>query len=129
MSSIKRFCKSCFKISTVYNVIWVIVMDDNFFSERLASLRIMKGVSAREMSLALGQNESYINRIENRINYPSMQLFFYICDYLDITPAEFFDTERSNPSKLREVYENLIHLDASQLEIVDAVILGLLKKP
>ena len=40
-------------------------MFEDFFAERLISLRNQKNVSAREMSLALGQNGSYINRIEN----------------------------------------------------------------
>ena len=35
------------------------------FSKRLAELRQEKGVSARDMSLSLGQSESYINKIEN----------------------------------------------------------------
>jgi hypothetical protein len=34
-----------------------------------------------------------INNIENGINLPSMQAFFYICEYLEITPKEFFDTD------------------------------------
>lgn len=103
-------------------------MNDDFFSLRLAELRMQKGVSAREMSLSLGQNGSYINRIENKLAYPSMQCFFYICEYLNITPEEFFNPGRQNPKKLRDVYENLVQLDAAQLDIVNAVINGLLKK-
>lgn len=53
-------------------------MYEEFFSRRLAQLRAQKGVSAREMSLAIGQNSSYINRIENQRAFPSMQGFFYI---------------------------------------------------
>ena len=83
-------------------------MYEDFFSERLAQLRESKNVSAREMSLAIGQNESYINRIENKKSYPSMQVFFYICEYLQITPQEFFnetstfveDTEKLTPFQL-----------------------------
>lgn len=50
-------------------------MYEEFFSRRLTQLRMQKGVSAREMSLAIGQNSSYINRIENRKALPSMQGF------------------------------------------------------
>ena len=67
------------------------------FSRRLAALRINKGVSARDMSLSIGQSAGYINNIENGINLPSMQAFFYICEYLEITPKEFFDTDTVNP--------------------------------
>ena len=63
------------------------------FCERLTQLRLKKGVSARDMSLSLGQSESYINRIESKKMLPSMSVFFYICDYLGITPKEFFDIE------------------------------------
>lgn len=42
------------------------------------------------MSLAIGQNSSYINRIENQRAFPSMQGFFYICEYLGVTPGAFF---------------------------------------
>ena len=38
------------------------------FRARLTQLRLEKGVSARDMSLSLGQSESYINKIENTIN-------------------------------------------------------------
>ena len=40
-------------------------MYEKEFSKRLCELRLEKGVSAREMSLSLGQSASYINRIEN----------------------------------------------------------------
>lgn len=39
-------------------------MMEEFFGQRLAQLRITKGVSARDMSLSLGQSPSYINKIE-----------------------------------------------------------------
>mgnify|MGYP000047537387 FL=1 len=63
------------------------------FSKRLVQLRMAKGVSARDMSLSLGQNPGYINSIENNKTFPSMSNFFEICDYLNITPMEFFDLE------------------------------------
>ena len=48
------------------------------FAERLSKLRINKGVSARDMSLSIGQSAGYINNIENGVNLPSMTVFFYI---------------------------------------------------
>ena len=78
------------------------------FADRLAQLRIEKGVSARDMSLSIGQSAGYINNIENKNNLPSMSLFFYICEYLNITPKDFFDIETENPEKLNEVISDLI---------------------
>ena len=78
------------------------------FADRPAQLRIEKGVSARDMSLSIGQSAGYINNIENKNNLPSMSLFFYICEYLNITPKDFFDIETENPEKLNEVISDLI---------------------
>jgi len=78
-------------------------MYEDFLPERLAQLRIKKGVSARDMSLSLGQSESYINTIENKKALPSMAVFYYICEYLDITPEEFYDEENKNPQLLNEL--------------------------
>ena len=50
-------------------------MYEEFFVERLSKLREDLNVSAREMSLAIGQNESYINRIENRKAFPCESTF------------------------------------------------------
>ena len=102
-------------------------MDETYFAERLSSLRLEKNVSAREMSLAIGENESYINRIENRKCFPSMQCFFYICEYLNITPAEFFDTGKTNPARLRDAYEKISLLNDDQLDIVLTVANGLIR--
>ena len=41
-------------------------MYEELLAERLAKLREEKNISAREMSLSIGQNASYINRIENK---------------------------------------------------------------
>ena len=75
------------------------------FSTRLAQLRTDEEISAREMSLDLGQNPSYINRIENQKAYPSMQVFFYICDYLKITPGDFFNQHMSYPTAATKLWQ------------------------
>lgn len=97
-------------------------MDNNYIAERIAQLRTEKNVSAREMSLALGQNESYINRIENYKALPSMQCFLYICDYLNITPRDFFDKGTPNPEKLSTLIVELQKLNTHQLDILTELI-------
>ena len=104
-------------------------MYEEFFVERLSSLRNQKNVSAREMSLALGQNESYINRIENRLAFPSMQVFSKICEYFQITPQEFFDEKNPAPGKINQISEEIKNLDDIQLDTIIAVVKGLQHKP
>lgn len=98
---------------------------EQFVAERLSSLRMKKNVSAREMSLSLGQNGSYINRIENQRSLPSMHLFFYICEYLEISPKDFFDTELPNPVMINRIIDELKKMNDSQLDTVLAVSKGL----
>ena len=93
-----------------------------WFSDRLAQLRIEKGVSARDMSLSLGQSESYINKIENRRTMPSMTGFFYICEYLGIEPQEFFDTNTISPAKATEIMREIGKLSPDKAEHILQVI-------
>ena len=74
------------------------------------------------MSLAIGQNESYINRIENKLNYPSMQGFFYICEYLNITPQQFFDERNPAPEKITMASALLQKLNSEQIDIIIALL-------
>ena len=101
-------------------------MFEEDFSLRLARLRTEKGVSARDMSLSIGQNPAYINNIETGKAMPSMSAFFFICDYLEITPKEFFDMDAEQPEELRKLTENLKRLDKRQFnniaEIVEALV-------
>lgn len=90
-------------------------MNEEFFRQRLSQLRSQKGVSARDMSLTLGQSESYINKIENGKAFPSMQIFFYICDYFGISPRDFFDEDASNPVLLNTLIGDLKTLSDSQI--------------
>ena len=100
------------------------VMYEEFVPERLAKLRLQKGVSARDMSLSLGQANNYINNIENKKSLPAMQSFFYICDYLGVTPKEFFDEENLYPETLQEFIAEAKKLDSKSM----TYILGIMKE-
>ena len=96
-------------------------MEREDFCKRLAQLRINKGVSARDMSLSIGQSPNYINGIEGGKNYPSMETFFYICDYFEITPKEFFDLESSDPTKASELMDVIKVLPGEQIDSLIAL--------
>lgn len=86
---------------------------------RLAKLRTKKNVSAREMSLSIGQNQGYINHIESGQGTPSLSGIFYICEYLGITPSQFFDFDLKNPEKLNKINEYLKKLNDKQLPALE----------
>ena len=99
-------------------------MYEEFTQNRIAQLRSEKRVSARDMSLSLGQNNSYINQIENKKALPSLQGLFYICEYFGITPQEFFDPGNAYPAQLSQLVEDLKQLD----EVTLGHVAGLVKK-
>lgn len=98
------------------------------FALRLTQLRMNKDVSARDMSLSLGQNPGYIFSIESGKSLPSMSNFFYICEYLGVTPAEFFTDETEDPITHNELSEKLNKLSKTKMDKVLAIVDELIKK-
>ena len=93
-------------------------MFENFLFARLIGLRIQKGVSQREMSLALGKPPNYMSRIESRHVLPSMESFFCICDYFNITPREFFAEDEAKPDLLQQAIAGLEALEYKDLMLM-----------
>ena len=90
--------------------------------ERLAHLRILRNVSAREMSLSIGLSANYINKIENGKSLPSMAVFFDICDYLNISQRDFFDLENDNPDQVANMIVGYKRLDREAQESVAGMV-------
>jgi transcriptional regulator with XRE-family HTH domain len=80
------------------------------------------------MSLSLGQNDAYINKIENKKSLPSLPGLFYICEFLHITPQEFFDEENPYPERLKEILEDLKLLDENALTHLSGVVKEMINK-
>lgn len=99
-----------------------------YFSERLTKLRTAKGISARDMSLSIGQSANYINKIENKKTFPSMTVFFSICEYLNISQQEFFDEGNNNPDQLNELVTDLKKLDEKALSHIAGIVNEILRK-
>lgn len=97
-------------------------MYETFTQSRITQLRMQRNVSARDMSLSLGQNSSYINQIENRKSLPSLQGLFCICEYFGITPRQFFDEGDAYPAQLADLTEALKKLDAATLAHLSAIV-------
>ena len=65
-------------------------MNEKFIVDRITQLRMAKEVSERQMSYDLGRSRSYFNNISRGENLMSLTAFLELCDYFNITPAEFF---------------------------------------
>lgn len=96
-------------------------MDKQAFAERLTALRTSAGVSARDMSLSIGQSPGYIRSIESGLCFPSMTGFFYICEYLHVTPGEFFAEDVEEPAWLQDLMDAARHLNRDKLAHLTAI--------
>mgnify|MGYP003463403215 FL=1 len=65
-------------------------MTESFIGNRIAELVKIKKISTIKMSEDLAQSKDYIDNIIEHKQLPSMQSFLAICDYLELSPAEFF---------------------------------------
>lgn len=93
-------------------------MDDKFIRERISLLRTNLGISEYKMSLDLGHSKSYVQSISSGKSLPSLSEFLYICEYLGVTPFEFFNAESSEPQLVHGLMELVAHLSQSDLALL-----------
>ena len=56
-----------------------------------------------------------------------MKNLFYICEYLHITPKNFFDADANDPEALHGMIANLKKLDPEEFEALSKIVAGLIK--
>ena len=89
-----------------------------FIRNRITELRLLKNVSEYQMSLDLGHSKSYIQGISSGKALPSMSEFITICEYLGITPHDFFDDGTSNPMLIQKLLDKSKSLSDSDIELL-----------
>ena len=57
-----------------------------------------------------------------------MTVFFYICEYLNISPLEFFDTDAENPEQIAAIVQNLKKLNGHHLASIADIVQGLISQ-
>lgn len=87
-------------------------MDRNFIKERYAKIRLAHNISARKLSLELGQSTEYINQIESGKNMPSVEGLLNFCNYFNISVGEFFEDKFNYPVEYSAIIEELNKMDA-----------------
>ena len=97
-------------------------MDEKFIRDRITYLRMQKNVSEYKMSLDLGHGKSYIQSIASGRALPSMSEFLYICDYLDVSPKDFFDPELKDPVLLEQAISSMKELSNPDLRLLISII-------
>lgn len=102
-------------------------MNETFVKDRITQLRLKKGVSEYQMSYDLGHSRGYIYNISSGNALPPMKEFFAICDYFEITPAEFFDDGTNHPELISKALEGMKKLDESDMLMLLGIINRLIK--
>lgn len=103
-------------------------MDEQFIRRRISELRMQKGVSEYKMSLDLGHSKSYIQSISSGKALPSLTEFLFICDYLNVSPKDFFDSEQATPALVNELSALARKMSSDDLEALLHVARQLSKK-
>lgn len=103
-------------------------MKESFVRERITQLRLQKGVSEYQMSYDLGHSRGYIYNISSGKALPPLKEFFAICDYLEITPQQFFDDSEQNPELIQKALAGMKQLDEDDMLMLLGIINRLLKK-
>lgn len=93
-------------------------MDTDYVVKRITELRLKKGIAEHRMSLDLGHSRSYMQGISSGRALPSMTEFLAICDYLDVTPKDFFDEGNTNPALLQATLDKLKRLSETDLLLI-----------
>ncbi len=82
-------------------------MDAKFIRDRITQLRMQKSVSEYKMSYDLGHSRSYIYNISSGKSLPPMAEFLEICNYLGVTPSDFFNDSNENPILVQSAIEEI----------------------
>lgn len=96
----------------------MICLYEEFVKNRITQLRLRKGVSEYQMGYDLGHSRGYVYNISSGRSLPPMSEFFAICEYFNITPAEFFDEKNLNPELVQKAVTGLKKLNEGDLLLI-----------
>lgn len=97
-------------------------MDSSYISKRITQLRLKKNIAEHRMSLDLGHSRSYMQGISSGRAFPSMTEFLAICEYLGVTPRDFFEEENENPRLVSQITAKSKGLTDDDLSLVLSLI-------
>lgn len=100
---------------------------EQFVRDRITQLRLQKGISEYQLSYDLGHSRGYINNISSGKSLPSLSEFLTICDYFNISPRDFFDTEHDNPILTSKIVEEIKDLNDEDILLLLTLIKRLKK--
>lgn len=93
-------------------------MDTEFIRNRITQLRLNKGISEYQMSYDLGHSRGYIYNISSGKSLPHMKEFLEICEYLEISPKDFFNNDTGHPDLISRAVEGMQKLSEPDILLI-----------
>ncbi|WP_138296617.1 MULTISPECIES: helix-turn-helix transcriptional regulator [unclassified Clostridium] len=84
---------------------------DEFIRVRIDELRRKRNISESKLSELIGYNRSYITQITNGSNMPTFAALEAICNFFEITPAQFFDPQYGGEASVEFYAKELARLE------------------
>lgn len=93
-----------------------------YLRDRITHLRLESDISEYTLSHDLGYSRSYIQGITSGQSLPSMDAFFEICDYFNLTPEEFFHKDEKDSPQIRRMIKKLGTLSREDLDLAESLV-------
>lgn len=93
-------------------------MDNKEIIIRIKQIRDQANLSARELSLRLGKNDCYINKIESSQFVPPIDMLLQIIECCNSTPEEFFHRDLLAYQKDRTLLDYFSKLTPQQKDAI-----------
>ena len=94
---------------------------EQYVRKRITQLRQRQHISEHKMSLDLGKSGSYMRNISTGKALPSMHEFLRICDYLGVTPQEFFTGAGDETDRI-SIFNRLQDLDDGDIQKLQIIL-------
>ena len=94
---------------------------EQYVRKRITQLRQRQHISEHKMSLDLGKSGSYMRNISTGKALPSMHEFLRICDYLGVTPQEFFTGAGDETDRIN-IFNRLQDLDDGDIQKLQIIL-------
>ena len=104
-------------------------MDCEFIAKRITELRMQKNISEQRMSFELGHSGNYIQLISSGKMMPSLKELFSICEFLEVSPALFFNEDIEVPAMVQRGVDSLNLLKKEDLELAVLILERLATNP
>lgn len=98
--------------------------------KQIKKLRTQSNIKSTNFAKKIEVSRVHLSNIESGIKNPSWELFFKICDALNITPKEFFEEEMESKPIDLFIYElrNFDDITITQIEAFRHVLKGFKEK-